>query len=367
MTKQEDLSTLFSIPFPKQEEYEITYLDIVSIQTKENAISKIYAHYLDFNSSPKIAEWFISSLLELIVIKSYKKINLENYKVNLEYVTHDSSGRIDIVIDSPETESAILIENKVFHWLHNDLENYWDTFSHYTEKNRIGIILGLTQIPSKNPNFISISHLEWISKMESLIDFSILTERERIYLEDFIINIKYITNETVMNDSIKFYLDHSSKIEQVIAFKEEAFRFVNLAINAVVANYDWDIYGSSNRYKQLWDKQHDVRVFYTLFPDEILQKRELKIVIEIDGRAREYYDKLIQEIQATNLFNNVLQRSDFKVKNSAHLGFQVIPLSDADFDDLAGLIVKKIEELEPKRNAIYEMLVRLGYEDKIKC
>ena len=359
-----ELLFFLSTPFPKQRDYEITYLDIVNIRTKENAISKIYAHYLNLQASPKISEWFISSLLDLIETKSNKKIELKDYDVFLEYVTLESLGRIDIVIDSKATQSAILIENKVYHWLHNDLANYWDTFLHYESDNKVGIILALINLPSSNSNFISISHIEWISKMEEYIDFSILSDREKIHLEDFIINIKYITNETVMNDNIKFYLDHSSKIEQVLGFKEEASRFVNAAINSVATKYNWDVYGGSNNFKQIWDKNNDVRVFYTLFPDEILQKKELKLVVEIDDRARGYYDNLIIKVLSSNVFDSSFIKSDFKNKNSAHIGFIVFKLTESNLENLSSFIDAKISELESKRNFIHKQLVALGYEDK---
>lgn len=356
-----ELSSFLSSSFPKQLEYEQTYLDIVNIQTKENAISKIYAHYLDFNKNPKISDWFISSLLNLIELKSNKKLNLENYSVFLEYITIDNLGRIDIVIDSKETQSAILIENKIYHWLHNDLENYWETFSQYSKNNRVGIVLALTNLPSSNSNFISISHIEWITSVEKIIDFSILSEREKIHLEDFIINLKYITNETVMNENIKFYLDHSSKIEQILIFKDEASRFINAAINSVASKNNWEVYGSTNNYKQIWDKKNDIRVFYTLFPDEILQKKELKLVIEIDGRARQYYDSLIKEILNLDVFDNTFIKSDFKNKNSAHLGFTIYPLSENNFENLSSFIDEKIQEMETKRNFIYKELISIGY------
>lgn len=361
---QKELIDFFGKDLPKQIKHENTYLDIVNIQSKENAISKIYAYYLSLDTTPIISEWFISSLLDLIETKSNKKIELKDYDVFLEYVTLENLGRIDIVIDSKSTKSAILIENKVYHWLHNDLTNYWDTFSHYTDENRVGIILALTNLPNSNPNFISISHIEWVSKVEELMDSTLLTERDKIHLEDFIINIKSITNETVMNDNIKFYIDYSSKIEQVLSFKDEAIRFVNAAINSVATKYSWDVYGGTNSYKQIWDKNNDVRVFYTLFPDGILQKKELKVVIEIDGRARSYYNDLMKVIQNDNLFDEGFIKSDFTNKNSAHLGFIIFKLTESNLENLSSFIYEKISELELKRGFVYSKLLELGYEDK---
>ena len=365
MNTTQELQDFMSLSFPKNVEYDITYLDIITSQTKENTISKIYAHYLDFRKSPVISNWFISSLLAIIEEKSNKKLNLIEYDVFLEHASLENKGRIDIVIESFISKSVIIIENKIYHWLGNDLNNYWDTFNYYSEENKLGIVLALSNLPSNNPNFISISHIEWISKVESLIDPSKISVREKIHLEDFITNIKYITNQKNMNDNVKFYLDHSKKIEQILQYKEEATKYINGSISNLASKYNWEVYGNTLNYKQIWDQKNDVRVFYTLFPNEILKDKNLKIVIEIDGRARVYYDELIKRLREdNNVFDEYFIDTKKQNKNFAHLGYVLYPLEDEDLNNFESFLSKKIEELEPKRNLIFSHLKELGYEDK---
>ena len=358
-----ELESFFLLPFPKESERETTFLDIINRQTKENTISAIYAHFLDWRNSDKIAELFLSSLQELIKEKSTKDFNLVDYTVYTEYITKENKGRIDIVIESKESKSVIIIENKIYHYLGNDLVNYWETFS-YKYDNKVGIVLGLTNIPTGNDNFISITHLEWVTKIENIIKEDNFSKREKIHIEDFISNIKKVTNENIMNENIKFYLDHSEKIEQAIKFKDETARFVIAAINKTALHFGWEMYGNTLNYKQIWDKENDIRIFYTLFPDAIIKKRELKIVFEIDGNARDYYDKLIDVLENIDFFTGEFKRSDYKNSFCAHVGYKCFPnIDDLNFDNLDSHLIETINGLESTRTTIIKKLEELGYQN----
>lgn len=362
MNNSLELENFFNLPFPENNESETTYLDIVNIQTKENINSKIYEYYLKHNIT---SDWFITALLELIEEKSKKGIDIANYKVFTEYSTLDKKGRIDLIVESLESNSVIIIENKINHVLNNDLNNYWNTFLNYDDCNKVGVVLSLSNTEFINPNFINITHLEWITKIENLIAFDLLTLRDKIHLEDFIINIKNITFQNTMNDNIKFYLDHSKKIEQAIDYKEQAARYILASIYNVATKYNWTIYGNTLNYKQIWDEKNDIRVFYTLFPDVLLKEKKLKIVIEIDGNAREYYDKLKNIlIDDINVYNDGFVISVVNTKHYAHLGYIIYDILPDDFDNLENFITQKIEELEPKRKHILFKLVQTGYENK---
>jgi len=362
MNTTQELEDFLNLTFPKYTKYDTTYLDIIASQTKENTISRIYAHYLDFRKSHVISNWFITSLLDIIKTKSGKEFSLNDYDVFTEFSTIDNKGRIDLVIESKKSETVIIIENKIFHWLHNDLNNYWGTFNYYSNEKKIGILLALTNLQSNNSNFISFSHIEWISKIESFVDKNLLNKREKIHLEDFITNIKYITNQRIMNDNIKFYLDHNKKIEEVIQFKEDTTIYILACINSIALKYNWELYGNTPNYRQIWDKKNDIRVFYTLLPNEIITKKQLKIIIEIDGKAREYHDSLMTLLKKEDIFNDFFLMGNFKNVSSSHIGFRCFfNLTDKDFEMFEFFLNEKIEELEPLRKLILLKLVELGY------
>ena len=78
-------------------------------------------------------------------------------------------NRIDISIFNKAQQKAIIIENKIYHHLDNDLSDYWSHYN-YPDTNKIGILLTLkphgipTEVAGK---FVNITHLEWKERILS--------------------------------------------------------------------------------------------------------------------------------------------------------------------------------------------------------
>lgn len=363
-SKLTELSHFFNSDFPAKTIREKTFLDIINYQTRENTISAIYAYFLDWRMSQPISDLFIEVLQNIIEEKAKKRYDLVEYEVYTEYPTMDRKGRIDIVLFSKISKSVIIIENKIYHYLNNDLQNYWDTFPHYDHCNKVGIILALNNLPTPNENYISISHLELINRIEEKGIPTNISLREKIHLEDFISNIKEITKQQTMDEKVKFYLEHSQKIELALGFRTDTARYIIESIHKTAKSFNWEVYGNTMDYKQIWDEKNDVRIFYTLFPDLLLTKKELKIVIEIDSRAMEFYDEIHYFLNEKQLFNDDFCQSHHKTNHCAHLGFVSYKLNEEDYEDLASLIIDKVSKLEPLRLSILEKMISLGYQHK---
>lgn len=124
-----------SIPIIKQ---KIGFLEIIGKQHHENINSALYAHFLNCGN-PELQALFLDSLLYLIHEKIYKKLNFSNYKITTEAIT--PKGRIDILIEDYYNQTAIIaiiIENKIYHYLDNNLEDYWQ-FSRFNDDKKAGI------------------------------------------------------------------------------------------------------------------------------------------------------------------------------------------------------------------------------------
>lgn len=360
---KKDLNEFINSKFPNSNNFDITFLDIINSQEKENILSKIYAFYLDTNLSPIISNWFIDSLIELIEVNTNKRVDLINFDVYTEFSTLDKKGRIDILIKSELKKTVIIIENKVNHKLYNDLHNYWQTFDDSTYFNKIGIVLALKKTPINNNNFFLITHNEWAHRIEEKIKPEEISERQKIQLEDFLINLKYISYIYIMNENIKFYTENSSKIDELIKFRDEAYSFLNNKIYSVAEHYNWKIHGNSNEYKQIWNEINNERVFYTIFPNDILKRNELKIVIEIDGEALEYYNEIIDYLVKSNLNNYGLIKSDLLKNKFGHIGYVFFEsISDNDMSNFDMFLIEQIEKLEPLRKDIFEKLIELGFK-----
>src|SRR5690606_10493796 len=131
----QDLLSFLSLEFPATSHRHDTFLDIAGISYHENTISRIYAYFLNYQAKPEIANLFQSELMNVINSKLTNQADLTmvNPWCYLESTT--SKGRIDMLIrshkddgeiDTGEESVAIVIENKIYHGVGNDLDEYYE-------------------------------------------------------------------------------------------------------------------------------------------------------------------------------------------------------------------------------------------------
>ena len=161
---------------PIAKEKPKTYLSIAKQPHYENVLSNIYAFYFDTNGEHNLGNLFIQSLLGLIsgsnIVKGDSKKVLEefcDFDCDTEYST-DKNGRIDLLLSNDK--NAIIIENKVYHHLNNDLSDYWNSIK-LNENNKIGLVMSLHPISDiQHKHFVNITHLDFLNAvMTSLLFF----------------------------------------------------------------------------------------------------------------------------------------------------------------------------------------------------
>lgn len=159
LSKLEKFLNEHQIPTVKKK--ALTFLGISKQPHYENVWSNIYAFFFNTDEEHNLNDLFINSLLELINENISSSFNLKSsFDIETEVGTK-KNGRIDILLSN--NNDAIIIENKVYHHLNNDLDDYWYSIS---QTNKIGIILSLQKVHSNqitNPNFVGITHLELLA------------------------------------------------------------------------------------------------------------------------------------------------------------------------------------------------------------
>ena len=139
-----------------------TFFDIAGISHNENAWSDIYAYFFAPNNPHNLGKTFIDCLIRLIKEKNNHTHRFDlpesvsNVNVYREVATK-KDGRIDLLIFADD--NAIIIENKVYHNLTNDLGDYMQLVQNYGNK-RIGVILTLNPIHVSNDRYVNITHHE---------------------------------------------------------------------------------------------------------------------------------------------------------------------------------------------------------------
>lgn len=345
------LQELLKINIPREEPPHEGFLEIISQSTKETINSRLYGYFLDSESSPETTSVFIRALLEVVKEKN-KFFEIEDFRVRLEYPT--KIGRIDIVLENLESKRVIIIENKLYHFLNNPLDDYWFTFD-YPEEQKLGIVLTLfpdAMDQDGSHNYINILHIDWINKIEEIGLPDDLPINKQIYLTDFISTIKSLSNPKHMNELTTFYFDHTDKVLAASKALSEARNFMNQQILAIAGGLGFEIHdlgGGKNEYwVNFWKNDESsewYRTYYTLSYATLMKgDLEVTLILEFSHDHVDYPKRL----ENTNIPKLALKHglfiSDHYQGNIRHYLAKVVKFTKDDLENLHELILTTISE-----------------------
>lgn len=191
-----------------------TFMEIAGYPHFENVSSNILAFYFDTQNPHNFKELFILSLLQLINVDPTKYSNLDSINIIRELVT-DTGKRIDLFIEFEEF--TITIENKIFHYLNNDLNNYQDFInSKHTEKDNYFIVLAPKHHQAND--FHSITYDTFFEQIKANLGFYILNANNEYlnYLKDYILTLNNVTKMPEVNKEFyQFFIENKNQIDQL--------------------------------------------------------------------------------------------------------------------------------------------------------
>ncbi|MCD8529053.1 MAG: hypothetical protein LRY27_03635 [Chitinophagales bacterium] len=122
--------------------------------------------------------------------------------------------------------------------MNNDLSDY---FNFIKAKNKIGIVLSLNPINANHKNYINILHNEWLNAvLDQPISYLIHCDLKQIlYLQEFYSNIHSYNSTNNMKDAYQFYMNHESKIEQIITLRDDVIKNVLEKIALGMQEFDF--------------------------------------------------------------------------------------------------------------------------------
>ena len=344
-----------------------TFLGIAKQPHYENVLSNIYAFYFNPSEEHGLNDLFIMSFVDLINEKTEGKFEISNDFDVFTEVSTKKGGRIDLLLQNEE--KAIIIENKVNHYLNNDLDDYWNSTEPNTKK---AVVLSLKKIhqilpiddsdkvtyPKPYP-FINITHLEFLDEvMKKSGDYLLnATDKYIIFLKDLYQNIINLSNQ-METKNIQFYYNHQEKLNDIAKLKfavrdhiakevELACNLVNteLKIQKVFLNKPRGDNGKRLRYYKL-DKNEEL-MFTIIFDGLLSSKRTLLFIVELNGSAlndKGGYKSI--EFNENEKKDNVLNEDFYESKGYwAHFASKESDkLSDSDIEKLSEYIASKLKE-----------------------
>ncbi|WP_282032217.1 hypothetical protein [Winogradskyella eximia] len=296
-TKLNQLQTFLNqndIPTVKQ---QIGFLELIRKSHNETINSNIYAHFLSCKINA-IKYAFLDALISIIEKKTNKEFSFSVLDVRTELSTKE--GRIDIVIQDLVSLNTILIENKIYHKLDNDLKEYWDFFT-IDDAKKVGILLTLKphDIPEEDleDKFINITHWEWVSAVKETLDInSIEDEAYKLYVNDFFNTIENISTTYNMNESAKFFFENASQVNNANVTLVEGHSYLNSQYELVAEKLGLQTYGSDINWRHIWDAENNLETFLTIEAADLILGRSLnyKIILEL-SRADQTRDTELTE------------------------------------------------------------------------
>lgn len=357
-------SFLNSTTIPKIEIKPKTFLEIAKQPHFENVLSNIYAFFLNIDEEHGFKDLFIRSLLGCIEEKVLEKqkdfIFFSDFDIQTEYPTKGlgkskKRGRIDLLLTN--SDQAILIENKVYHHLANDLDDYWLSVKLPNDTSKIGIILSLKPISEDNwkqfeykDHFINLTHYELMTKVVQFKEEYIAQSNPHFHfvLEDLIQNINKISNPVMNQENIQFFLENKEKINQLQALKNEFRNHVIAQVeNADYCNSNLEIFRqrtSQNGRLRYFQSKTQRDIMYVIVFEELFQDSNLlHIIIEIRGetlkRAEDFRKISFDSIEQSIIKNNFYHQSEAAWAHFAHKAYR---MKESEIADLSAFIQEKI-------------------------
>ena len=333
-----------SIPVVKKA--PTTFLGISKQPHYENVLSNIYAFFFNIDAEHNLHDLFLQSLLQIIEESiNFKFYYNSSFKVETEFITK-SNGRIDLLLLSDN--DAIIIENKVYHYLNNDLSDYWDSIE---RENKIGIILSLYKTGKNqiyHPNFVGITHLELLNKVVNNLSNYFLNASEKyiIFFKDFYQNIVNTTN--LMDPKIiSFFCQNQEAINSIVNIRKNYISYVISKVEAARIDIDekLELYGSRNESFRYYTCPNQSNLMITVFFENLFTKKQtLSFIVELKNELLKETEK-IKNIEFDDDEKKYI-KSDFSTYKISwvHFATQLVEPNEDDITNLREYISKCIND-----------------------
>jgi hypothetical protein len=210
-----------SIPKHKR---RLTFMEISGYPHYENVCSNILQFYLNPSNEHDLKDLVINSLLLEINDKLKIDPDSETIEIFREQKTL-KDNRLDLLILTKEY--VIGIENKIFHFLNNDLEDYYNTIiSKCLGRKPICILLSLNRLTTasdlenlKQNNFINITYEQIFKNIKINLGWYINSGNLYYvnYLTEFMKTIENLNPKTMEDKELwKFFKNYHEPIRSLI-------------------------------------------------------------------------------------------------------------------------------------------------------
>ena len=194
-----------------------TFMEVSGYPHYENVASNILAFYFDPAAEHGLKDLLLSAFFQMAGVKEAPLLG--KVKLYREWAT-DESKRIDLIVDGEAF--TIGIENKIYHWLANDLEQYSQVIDRYGREKSIIIkaVLGLRDAGQLKGGFTSYTYAQLWQQVRALLGSYISNADPKwvSYLIDFMETTTNLAGENMqLQKTDHFFIEQHDVIEKMLA------------------------------------------------------------------------------------------------------------------------------------------------------
>lgn len=228
-------------PKPVGEPNSFNFFEVAGFRHYEDVVSNCYAFFFGSENPHGLGKLFVESLTELIGEKGLDPPVFEEGECYCQRERGTDKGNFidlllyDQAIESATYQNAIVIENKVYASLYNDLADYLNDVRVSSDGRKVGVVLTLhpTGIPPKlMGQYVNITHAELSARLRARLGKYLFGANEKALglLKDFLSNLDSLLGTTRMDERIKFYYQNATKIKELVDLHQKANSLVAEAI-----------------------------------------------------------------------------------------------------------------------------------------
>jgi len=304
-----------------QTNQEKTFMEVQRKPHFENVCSNILAFYFDPNEEHGFREMFLRGFMKMVE----SEVNIFSTYVDIRReCTTSKNNRLDIIIEGDDF--IIGIENKIYHWVANDLKDYSDKIDSLGDKKiKFKIVLGIKKESPETlyGDFKSYTYEQlWKNIRAILGDYIInLNSKWTFFLMDFMETTARLSGENMDLSKIdEFFIKEKDLIEKLIT---QHRKFIEKLNNRIQKIYEGISIPSDliKIEKRLWSEK-EAGINYLVFDFYFVEGMvALDIIISSDGwrfgifprkGAQIFFDKLIKQeplnVQDTDGSRRILKR-----------------------------------------------------------
>lgn len=355
-------------------EKELTFFDVSEFPHYENVASNVLKFLFYTKGEHKFGDLWLKSLL--LAYSEQKPLDIKEYggystDEPIREYSNGSNKRIDLLIDCDSL--IIVVENKIFHYLNNDLKCYTQMAENYIRDKKKGkpqvikIVLSLFPVSPEELkyDFINITYEMLFEKIDSIVINYEISGKWAFLHDDFIKNLKKQKDVSTMKadkewielieQNSKAFGSLIEKYESEIKIRLDFLKAINVNFEGYKTSFDHGIYNSihssyMSQYVNIEIDDNKIFVVETCLmrrPTEKTFENYSFLYILLWNRKDQHYD-FSKELKILDKENAKCEKSSGKGAWGRHYALDIIDLMSEQIkaEDVAQKIMNYAKIIE---------------------